>query len=101
VVGLPVSIYTKSKIVGVGINDLEGPIAKFYPNPVRDRLFIEPMENIDRIVLLNITGQIVRSMNTKNTAKIEIYTGDIIPGIYFMKLYARSSGCATYKIIVL
>jgi hypothetical protein len=101
VAGLPVSVYTKSKIVGVGISEPAGLIARFYPNPVKDRLFIEPVKNINSIELLNITGQRVRSANVQNSGKIEINVNDLQPGVYFLKIYAVNSSYRSFKIIVI
>jgi hypothetical protein len=101
VVGLPVSVYTKSKIVGVGINDPAGRIARFYPNPVTDRLFIEPTETVKRVEILNITGQRVRLLKPQNSGKIEINVNDLQTGVYFLRIYARNSSYRSYKIIVI
>jgi len=101
VVGLPVSVYTKSKIAGVGINDLAGLIAKIYPNPVKDILFIEPLQDIDRIELLNMAGQNLRSMNNQKSGKIEININNLPTGIYFLQIFGKDSAYGTYKIIVI
>jgi len=101
VVGLPVSVYTKSKIAGVGINDPAGLIAKIYPNPVKDILFIEPLQDIDRIELLNMAGQNLRSMNNQKSGKIEININNLPTGIYFLQIFGKDSAYGTYKIIVI
>jgi hypothetical protein len=101
VVGLSVRVYTKSKIVGVGINDPAGLIARIYPNPVKDLLFIEPLQDIDRILLLNMAGQSLRSLNTQKSGKIQINVNDLSSGIYFLEIYGKGSAFGTYKIILI
>jgi len=101
VVGLPVRVFTKSKIAGVGINDPASLIARIYPNPVNDRLFIEPLQDVNRIELLNMTGQSLRSMNAQHTGKIELNINDLSQGIYFLKIYGKDSAAGIYKILLI
>jgi hypothetical protein len=100
IVGLPVIVFTKSKIAGVGINDPVAMIARIYPNPVKDLLFIEPLQDIDKIELLNLNGQKVRSMKIEKPGNLQINMNKLSPGIYFLKICGKNSFCRRYKIIV-
>jgi hypothetical protein len=99
-VGLAVRVYTKSKIFGVGINDPASLIARIYPNPVKSLLFIELLQDVERIELLNMTGQSLRSMNAPNSGKIEINVNYLSQGIYFLKIYGKYSAAGIYKILL-
>ena len=101
VVGLAVRVYSKSKVVGVGINDPASLIARIYPNPVKDLLFIEPLQDIYRIEMLNMTGQRLRSMKNEKSGKILINVNSLPPGIYFLQIYGKDSAYGTYKIILI
>ncbi|MDD4847355.1 MAG: agmatine deiminase family protein [Bacteroidales bacterium] len=58
---------------------------KIYPNPVCDQLTIESQENIDRLIISNMTGQIVYSaIDLPKTATISI--AHLPKGIYLIRI---------------
>jgi hypothetical protein len=100
VVGLPARVYS-TKVVGVGIREPGSFIAKVYPNPVKDRLFIEPLQDIEKIEMLDITGQRVGSLQNTRPGKTEIDVSGFPSGIYFLRIYSKNAGYGTYKVILL
>jgi len=71
---------------------------KVYPNPVNDVLFVSGEENIDRIDLVSITGQIINSINVKSR-QIEMDLSECAKGVYFVKIYSGNK-TELHKLIV-
>lgn len=68
-----------------GINDNEKPIIQIYPNPVKNLLRIENINNIEigSISLINLNGQIVKQFNS---LKNQLDISDISSGLYILKI---------------
>ncbi|NOR87370.1 MAG: T9SS type A sorting domain-containing protein, partial [Bacteroidales bacterium] len=69
----------------VGIDEMSTPIG-MYPNPVKDKLWIEKDSDgkID-IQLLDATGSLIKMMNY-SSSKIEIDLSFLSSGLYFLQL---------------
>lgn len=100
VVGLPVQAWSPTKIVGVGINERYRTIAKIYPNPVHDFLFVEPVKSLTEILILNSNGQKLFGLSELNDRKIKINLENLTPGIYLLRLIAKDGTNGVYKIIL-
>ena len=83
IIGEPVRAFSQSKVVGEGINDPSGPIAKIYPNPVRDLLCIEPLKEISSVGLVNMTGRNVLSVKDCSSPIIPVSVDNLPQGVYF------------------
>ncbi|MBR1626538.1 MAG: T9SS type A sorting domain-containing protein [Bacteroidales bacterium] len=57
-----------------------------YPNPAKDRLNISSLKKMDRIEIINLTGQCVYSSKA-NSNSVTINTENIESGQYFVKIY--------------
>jgi hypothetical protein len=68
-----------------------------YPNPVENILHINNTNNISRIVVSNVLGQSVSSINVENT-NIEVSFDGLNKGIYFVSLYCNESILKTVKV---
>lgn len=67
----------------IGINDQqENHSIRVYPNPTIDFLYIESIENISSIEILNSLGQLVKTYEVKGS----IYVGDLPEGVYYVKI---------------
>lgn len=71
--------------------DLTEPGIRVYPNPVRDRLFIElPAEgDWELIRLVDLQGRILRTVDLASTVRkveMDLSAGDIVAGIYFLQI---------------
>ncbi len=74
---------------------------KALANPVQDRLILKGNESLDGtdVSLVNITGNIMKTMRAHGTSKqVEFNTSDIPSGIYFVKL-TNSGRTQTLKVI--
>ena len=56
----------------------------FYPNPVIEKLSIRAKSSIDKLVVLNILGQTVKTV-TPNLNQVELDFSGLNKGIYFVK----------------
>lgn len=67
------------------INDNDKPVIQIYPNPVKDKLIIENIKNIEieSISLINLNGQIVKQFNSLGT---QLDISDISSGLFFLKI---------------
>jgi hypothetical protein len=99
VVGLPVQVWSAGKIVGVGIKEIEGPLANIFPNPVIDIINIEFTGSMKSLELVNILGQRIVSEELKGLDRIKINLKESEPGIYFLRLIDFNNRLRVYKII--
>lgn len=61
-----------------------GQSVMLYPNPSRDRIYIQQGENfVKEVVLINSVGQVLREIEIENALDV-IMLGDLPKGIYFL-----------------
>ena len=89
--------FTGSKIIN---NPIEQFSISIYPNPVINQLNITytTSDNETELVVLDITGKVVKSfqlLNTKEQNNITVNTSDLGKGIYFL----RASNLGTLKFV--
>ena len=60
--------------------------ANVYPNPVANMLTISSNSVIDRVDLINVTGQLVRTIENNKEQLINIDVSRLESGIYFLRL---------------
>jgi len=82
----------------LGINS-EIKSVRLYPNPVSDLLTIEGLSPHSTINITNIVGNLITSFSNNNSEKLEIFTGDLDPGIYFIQLRNQDHHSFTFKIV--
>ena len=73
----------------VGLDEQGGDIT-LYPNPVSDKLTVTTTEAITQIEVYNLVGALVYSKKD-NAQKVEIPTGDLPSGMYFIRLTTRNA----------
>lgn len=69
-----------------------------YPNPTKDKSFIQSNYPIDKVELLNDIGQTVFSSTNTQDKNFTLIHNDLPAGIYYLKVHTRK--LYTYKIIV-
>lgn len=73
-------------------------VAKVYPNPANDKLYIELNDkSINEIIVADMTGKIVTRMNVTSNV-ILLNTSAYVPGTYFMQIKGEN-GTASVKFI--
>jgi hypothetical protein len=110
--------YNNMQIVGMLINNNSGEIENacvedeiigvpsitnnsalsLYPNPAKDRFYIETSVDIERVQLINIAGQVVLEETTVGN-KTEINISQFNSGIYFIRVFTANQIIARKLII--
>lgn len=85
----------------VGENEL--PHVKLYPNPAHDKIYFENggEQGIYELSLFSATGALVKQQKSRvvQSGREEIQVGDLVPGIYFLKVQT-SSKSGVFKMII-
>jgi len=69
-----------------------------YPNPAHDQIVIESTNEIERIEILSITGQLLLQQTESNT-KISVSISELQEGIYFVKVTEKTGYTELQKFI--
>jgi hypothetical protein len=88
-------IYSQVRLV---LFDTDGFVVSVYPNPVKDNLFINTSVNCNQIVLFDVSGRLVRSINTVGFQN-QLHVQNLAKGVYFL-VVKTDAGKKTTKIIV-
>ena len=91
------------KFVGISENEIDY-LVNIYPNPVKDELNVEMLEEIGNCVIEinNVQGETVifKNINVKQKSKILIQTNNLSSGLYFVKINS-SKGIFNMKLVKL
>ena len=74
-------------ITSIAFNNLE--VFSFYPNPVKDVMYIKTVENIKNIKILNVFGSTVYETNLSKSN--EILLSQLSDGIYIIQVYSSNN----------
>ncbi|MGG7036123.1 MAG: M43 family zinc metalloprotease [Flavobacterium sp.] len=69
----------------------------YYPNPVKDVLSITNTDNIEKVEIYNITGQLLLSQNFQDT-NIKVDLSQLVKGVYIATVYVNG-GKSSIKIL--
>jgi hypothetical protein len=81
-------------------NDLlvQSPILKIYPNPVKDKLWVDfsSIEDVTAISVITITGQRIRMIHTgqEGLKQISIDVSGLHSGVYFIHALQGKGFCS-------
>lgn len=78
----------------VGISENNETGTAIYPNPATDVLNVVSENNINKVEIFNVQGQMVKAAGNVNTLSIS----DLTDGVYFVKV-TTDKGTATHKLI--
>jgi hypothetical protein len=82
---------------GTGINNIEASNVSLYPNPVKDKLFIEPEAGIDKIEIYDMLGKKVLTQIVNG--KTEINVSHLPKGIYAVSILSEGKVVGNSKIV--
>jgi hypothetical protein len=85
--------------VGVGLNEIERHLAKIFPNPFNDFIYVEFLKPLKTLEMFNVLGQTEIKKEIKGMDNIKINLSETLNGIYFIKLVDFNNGSRIYKII--
>lgn len=75
--------FTINNLTGISDNDVL--TLKVYPNPVKEKLFVEA-DNLTAIEIYHISGKLVLQQQLNNESKIEINVSELPAGSYLIKI---------------
>ncbi|HMC00531.1 MAG TPA: T9SS type A sorting domain-containing protein [Flavobacteriaceae bacterium] len=79
--------YSTSIENSLGIHDLNKQNVKVYPNPVKDKFFLDTQENIKYIIIYDVNGRLLsQSTFIGDYTKKDIDVSQLSNGIYFLRL---------------
>jgi len=70
-----------------------------YPNPFTNSFTITNTDNVKKITISNIFGQIVHEKNLTNSSSITVNAGELVRGIYIVSLWTAGGERIVRKII--
>ncbi|MEA1875925.1 MAG: T9SS type A sorting domain-containing protein, partial [Bacteroidota bacterium] len=83
-------VMTVTVASGTGINDIQWVDAiQVYPNPVQDQFSIEMLKPVDRVIVIDLLGQIVADIDKPGTDLIQISTQSWTPGLFIVRFYRQ------------
>jgi len=88
-------IYSPLRLISF---DTNGFIVSIYPNPVRDNLFINTSVNCNQLVLFDVSGKLIRSVNTFGFQNI-LSVRNLAKGVYII-VVKTDAGKKIQKIVV-
>lgn len=69
----------------------------FFPNPVKDVLHIDSKTEIDRALIFDKTGQLIKEINDIDNSFISLQ--DLSSGLYIVQIITNNSFVIRFKII--
>jgi hypothetical protein len=89
-VGVPVVQVEMIVEAATFINDFDSDNIgiSLFPNPSKDKLFIQSLEQIRQVEIFRVTGERISIENQKENLN-ELNTAKLSSGIYFLKLYTK------------
>ncbi|MBR5912389.1 MAG: M20/M25/M40 family metallo-hydrolase [Bacteroidales bacterium] len=89
-------------LAGLNLSSVEEhdmPSVAMFPNPAKDAVQIQAEEGLQHIVICNLLGQQVATMDLDGQDQHKINTSGFVPGIYIVKTSTRK-GVATQRLVV-
>jgi hypothetical protein len=80
------------------IEEINNADISIYPNPAKDKIFIQSQGKLDRILLLNNLGAAILTQEVKGSF-YQIAVSDFDPGIYFIRIETKGE-IISRKIII-
>jgi hypothetical protein len=69
-----------------GVDQLDAGTLQVYPNPVSDLIYIQSIDVINRVILLNANGQQVIEEVVTDVGTVTIDANDLKAGIYYLRI---------------
>ena len=81
------------------VTEIENHDWKIFPNPASDKLIIQTTNELNDIVIADVTGKTIKTISAKNKS-IEIPVSDLADGIYFIKAINKDHSFFINKFII-
>lgn len=77
-----------------------GISVRVFPNPTSDICYIESIERIGKISILNSRGQVIRQINPDGSYSVPVSMGGLPPGLYLARVMLDENRVVLVKIVV-
>src|SRR5699024_11044275 len=81
-------VETEAECDALGVEDFVFQDVNVYPNPVKNRLYIDCSQEINRIILFTLQGKQIKSIQDFIGKSIDV--SDLNPGIYFLEVISNN-----------
>jgi len=92
------SAYSDEIAYSTGIDDVLNQQLRFYPNPVRDILYLENLNQVKQIQLFDLSGRAVLAVQTPNTT-VNLNLNSLKTGIYILVFELEDGSRLSKKIV--
>jgi beta-glucanase (GH16 family) len=84
-----------------GTNDQLAPSTgiRLYPNPVRDRLFIQSEQTVESIEILDVRGMLIKKIRPSGSDNPTIDTGNLPAGVYIIRCALAGGMTVTQRFV--
>jgi hypothetical protein len=83
----------------LGTDELEVNDVTIYPNPVKDLVYINAKDNVNKYEIIDVTGRLIETGQVEKDNQVNrVSTNRLATGVYILKLYTNK-GVVTKKII--
>lgn len=89
------------EMVVTSTDDLIEPVVgvRVFPNPTTDYVFVEATEKIQQISVVNVSGEVVKVIDTKLVFTNKIELADLNGGAYFLRVKFKDLGLKVLPLI--
>jgi hypothetical protein len=84
--------------LNTGIPAVELPQFSMYPNPVVNNLYLENIENANRVEIYNLVGQKVKEALISGN-KLTVQTSDLTKGVYLISVINENGAVKSLKFV--
>lgn len=77
-------------VVPSGINTIAEEMVKMYPNPVNNQMFVETMNEIQAVEIIDLTGKKIYENNNIHASQFEISTSNYPAGLYMLNIKSQN-----------
>jgi hypothetical protein len=93
------TVWGEMGFTAIPTHNADQPSFNVYPNPVHDVLYIDNLENANRIEIYNVVGQRIRVIREVTGKKLTIQTSDLNNGVYVVSAFGKNGVLKSMKFI--
>ncbi|MCL3779284.1 T9SS type A sorting domain-containing protein [Prolixibacteraceae bacterium JC049] len=97
--GLPIEVTLNAVVAKSAKVNSETISSKLYPNPATEQITIVAGEQIQGVKIMNLSGQVVRSISGDDNSRLTISVNNLKAGIYFVQSISKSGEITTFKLV--
>lgn len=80
---------TITEEIVTGLDEKEYTKFELYPNPAKDHFILETMANLEKVMVISSSGQLVKQWNIAQSEITQFETSDLESGIYYVQIVSE------------